>query len=101
LGERIEFRLQAKILVLVLMVALCPPIVKAFAEVSGYRTRDQVTADFLAFETVHPSLITHETIGKSVEGRDIYLFKIGNASGGMVLIDASIHGNQHATPRAR
>lgn len=68
-----------------------------FAETTDYRTRDQVITDFLAFETTYPNLITHEIIGKSVEQQDIYLFKIGNASGGIVFIDASIHGNEHAT----
>ena len=68
-----------------------------FAEITDYRTREQVISDFLDLEATYPELVTHETIGYTVEGRDIFLFKIGNVSGGTVFIDASIHGNEHST----
>ena len=67
---------------------------------TNYRTRWQITNDFLALEAAYPTLISHEVIGYSVENREILLFKISNTNGGQVLIDASIHGNEHATTEA-
>ena len=67
---------------------------------TDYRSRYQITNDFLALENSYPTLVTHEVIGHSVQNREILLFKIGNPNGGQVLIDASIHGNEHATTEA-
>lgn len=53
-----------------------------------------VINDFLNLESKYPQQVTHETIGKSWEGRDIYLFKIGNPSGGRVFLSGTTHGGE-------
>jgi len=58
------------------------------------KTRDQIISDFLALEAAHPSLVSHESIGKTVGNRDILMFKIGNPSGGRVLWVGAIHGRE-------
>jgi len=63
----------------------------------GYRTRDELINDFIAFETTFPGLIFHESIGTTVLNQPIYLFKIGNTSGAKVWVDASIHGIEYGT----
>lgn len=64
----------------------------------SYRTRDQLLSDFYSLETTFPSLISHESIGKSTGGRDIPLFKIGNSSGGRVLFVGGTHGDESTGP---
>jgi len=61
----------------------------------SYRSREQILQDFKSLCTTHSA--AYETVGKTVENRDIILFKIGNPNGGRLLIDASIHGNEYAT----
>jgi hypothetical protein len=63
----------------------------------GYRTRDELISDLIAFETTYPGSISHESIGTTVLNQTIYLFKIGNASGAKVWVDASIHGVEYGT----
>lgn len=41
---------------------------------------------------VHSDRASYVSIGKSFEGRDIMLFRIGNPNGGKVCLDAAIHG---------
>jgi predicted deacylase len=38
--------------------------------------------------------VTHEVFGKTTLGKEMYVFKIGNPSGGRILIDACIHGDE-------
>jgi hypothetical protein len=38
--------------------------------------------------------VTYQTVGKTVLGKDIVIFKIGNPNGGRVLFDGAIHGNE-------
>ncbi len=40
----------------------------------------------------HPGISSYEVIGKSVQGRDIYLFKFGNPNGGKFMFDGQVHG---------
>lgn len=40
----------------------------------------------------NPGLASYEVIGKSIQGRDIWLFAIGNASGGRIMYDGQVHG---------
>lgn len=53
-----------------------------------------VIDDFLSLEAKYPRLVSHEIIGVSWEGRDIYLFKIGNPHGGRVLLNGTTHGGE-------
>ena len=40
----------------------------------------------------YPQWASYETVGKTYEGRDIVLFKIGNPNGGRVMWDGTLHG---------
>lgn len=40
----------------------------------------------------HPGVMTAESMGKSVDGVDIMMFKIGNPQGERILFDGAIHG---------
>lgn len=42
----------------------------------------------------YPSLATYETVGKTVQGNEIVIFKIGNPEANTVLIDGDIHGDE-------
>lgn len=47
---------------------------------------------FKNLSNAHPKYASYESIGKSHEGRDILMFKIGNPEGGKVMWDGCIHG---------
>lgn len=49
-------------------------------------------AAFKGLANAYPTLVTYETVGKTVENNDIIMFKIGNPAGGKVLFDGAIHG---------
>jgi hypothetical protein len=59
-----------------------------------YHTYGELVSEFLKLESSYPGMVRHESAGKSVEGRDLLLFKIGTGSG-KVLFTGSIHGNEH------
>ena len=50
--------------------------------------------EYFAREKSFPSLVSHETFGKTALGKEVYIFKIGNPSGGRILIDACFHGDE-------
>jgi hypothetical protein len=60
-----------------------------------YRDYDTFMAAFKNFATQYPNLVTYETVGKTVENKDILMFKIGNPNGGRVLFDGTIHGTEN------
>jgi hypothetical protein len=43
-------------------------------------------------ESQHPSLISHEKIGDTVEGNSLYVFRVGKSNGGAVMWDGCTHG---------
>ncbi|MEM2144126.1 MAG: LamG-like jellyroll fold domain-containing protein [Candidatus Jordarchaeaceae archaeon] len=47
---------------------------------------------FKNLSDAHPKYASYESIGKTHEGRDIMIFKIGNSEGGRVMWDGCIHG---------
>jgi hypothetical protein len=47
---------------------------------------------FKNLSDAHPKYASYESIGKTHEGRDIMIFKIGNPEGGKVMWDGCIHG---------
>jgi hypothetical protein len=61
----------------------------------GYRSREQLLADFFALENRYPAFVSHEEFGKTVEGRPMIVFRIGvqNASS-KVMFDGACHGNE-------
>jgi len=64
----------------------------------SYRTRDQLISDFKALETQYPNSVSHESIGKTVRGLDIPLFKVGNPFGGRVMFVGATHGDELLGP---
>jgi hypothetical protein len=63
---------------------------------ASYRTKDEMISMFKNLCEDHPGVASYEVIGKSCLGNDIYMFKIGNMSGGRVLWDAQLHGGEDA-----
>lgn len=47
---------------------------------------------FKALCDAHPAQANYVSIGKSYEGRDIWMFRIGTVGGGVVLLDGCLHG---------
>lgn len=50
--------------------------------------------EYFSREKSFPSLVSHETFGKTTLGKEMHVFKIGNPDGGRILIDACIHGDE-------
>jgi predicted deacylase len=48
----------------------------------------------------YPTIISNETVGNSVNGRTMYLFKIGNSEGGILYIDSAMHGSEYSPSEA-
>jgi hypothetical protein len=86
----------AIVLSLVLMISL--PMFATNVEASvrsigrPYTSRSTMMQQWFTLENQHPNLITHEKIGESVQGNDLYVFRIGNPNGGAVMWDGSTHG---------
>lgn len=57
-----------------------------------YTPKDVMIAQWKGLCDAHPAWASYESIGKSIQGRDIWLFKIGNPSGGRVMYDGECHG---------
>jgi hypothetical protein len=81
-------RLTVLAVILVMTVSLIPPV---FAP---YRPHNYLMADFMNLANAYPNQMTYETIGRTVQGRDILMFKIGNPAGGKILIDGVMHGHE-------
>jgi hypothetical protein len=86
----------AIVLSLVLMISLPMLVTNVEASVRSvdrpYTSRSTMMQQWFTLESQHPTLITHEKIGESVQGNDLYIFRIGNPSGGAVMWDGSTHG---------
>lgn len=75
----------------ILPLCLSPPII---AGPGTYRYFDAFIAAFEDLARAYPSLITYQTVGKTVENRSIILFRIGNPDGGKVFFDGGMHGEE-------
>ena len=56
------------------------------------RSYNDLVGAFMDLEDDYPEYVSHESVGLTVEGRNIWMFKIGNPSGERVLFDGAIHG---------
>jgi predicted deacylase len=74
--------------------------VPVFAEPDRYRSESEITEDFFQLQSSYSNVLTYEVIGQTVEGKEIYLFKMGNPDGVKVFIDASMHGHEYITTEA-
>lgn len=89
--------LSSTILLVLLIVAFLFPIFLNQASATlpqGYRDLDTLLQDFFNLMNQYPGLMTYESIGKSYQGRDIPLFKIGNPNGGKVLFVVTTDGDE-------
>ncbi len=65
-------------------------------------TYDELTSALQALASEHPALMTVESVGRSYEGRDIWLATVTNSATGAhhekpaVWVDANIHSVEHA-----
>ncbi len=57
-----------------------------------YHSKNETIASWKQLVSAHQDIASYEVIGKSIEGRNIYLFKFGNSSGGKFMFDGQIHG---------
>jgi hypothetical protein len=60
-----------------------------------YHSYDELIGLFMDLEAKRPDVVSHDVIGASVQGRRMYLFKIGEAGKPSVFFEGSIHGNEH------
>ena len=60
-----------------------------------YHSYQELIGLFLNLERSRPGAVSHEVVGRTVRGRDIYLFRVGSPSRPRVLFLGSIHGNEH------
>ena len=58
----------------------------------AFHTHNSLINMFKTLFDQYPGYASYESIGKTYEGRDIVLFKIGNPNGGKVLWDGAVHG---------
>ncbi|MBX5327641.1 hypothetical protein HM002_08015 [Candidatus Bathyarchaeota archaeon A05DMB-4] len=81
---------------LIIFIILISPLFFVPQPVYAGPLRDYATFinAFKALANAYPELMTYETIGKTVENRDIIMFKIGNPTGGKVLFDGAMHGSE-------
>ncbi|MFC1610937.1 M14 family zinc carboxypeptidase, partial [Myxococcota bacterium] len=61
---------------------------------AGFRTLDELLADFQTLQDDYPELVTQSSIGTSYQGRDIPVFSLGNPQGGRILFIGCTHGSE-------
>lgn len=59
-----------------------------------YHRKDELIEMFKTLCDAYPEYTSYESVGKTYEGRDIWIFKIGNPDGGRILWDGQLHGNE-------
>ncbi|MBM7661606.1 nicotinamide riboside kinase [Bacillus mesophilus] len=59
-------------------------------------TYEEMRRDLLLIQNIYPGLVELKTIGKSVDGRNIYAIKVGKGST-EIFFNASHHGREHIT----
>ncbi|MGB9841311.1 MAG: M14 family zinc carboxypeptidase [Candidatus Bathyarchaeales archaeon] len=68
--------------------------VSAGRSVALYTPKNQMIAQWMALCDAHPEWASYESIGKSIQGNDIWLFKIGTPTGGKIMYDGQCHGSE-------
>lgn len=82
-------------LIPVLLITIITQITTANAGyVGSYRPKEKLISMFKDLCDANPEYASYEVIGKSYEGRDIWLFKLGNPEGGKVMWDGCLHGSE-------
>ena len=82
------------VMVFMLCVVL---VVSVFPFVYGVmlvRSKEETIRNFKALCDAHSDVASYESLGKTLLGQDIWIFKFGNPAGGRVLWDGQLHGNE-------
>lgn len=58
----------------------------------SYKTRDELLSAFQGLKNDYPGVVDSWVIGRTWQGRNIEVYRIGNPNGGRVLILATLHG---------
>ena len=61
---------------------------------SPFLPKTTMIAQWKALCDAHPQYASYESIGKTVQGQNIWMFKIGTPSGGKVMYDGQCHGTE-------
>jgi hypothetical protein len=62
---------------------------------ANYETKASIINKYKALCTTHPTYANYVSIGKSVLGNDLLMFRIGNkSSSGIIMWDAQMHGGE-------
>ena len=93
--SEMKIRKKFPLLLLVVLVPAICLVPTVHAEGGQYRDYYTFMDAFMSLTSAYPELVTYETIGKTVENRDIIMFKIGNPAGGRVLFDGALHGEEN------
>ena len=93
--RNLRFRAILVIVITVFLIVASFNFMPSFAQSSPYPDYPTFIANFEALATSYPQFVSYQTIGKSVLGQNIIMFKIGNPSGGVVLFDGAIHGYEN------
>jgi len=59
-----------------------------------YETKSSVIGKFKTLCDAHPTYASYASLGKSTQGRDIWIFRIGNPKGKTIMWDAQLHGDE-------
>jgi hypothetical protein len=84
--------------IILLLSSFSPTTNTSQADTSGrgtwapYTPKDVMIGRWMALCDAHPGMASYEVIGHTVQGRDIWLFKIGSPSGARVMYDGECHG---------
>jgi hypothetical protein len=79
---------------LVFCLALLSHVVFVWAIGSPFTSKSDMISQWKNLCDAHPLYASYEVIGKTVEQRDIWMFKIGNPNGGKVMYDGEGHGTE-------
>lgn len=96
--DRNDFRIFVAVAIVGMLFFSGFNLVAASTVISSYRSESAIISDYFDLEREYPDLISHETIGRTVQGKAIYLFKIGNSEGEIIFVDAGMHGNEMVPP---
>ena len=94
--ERVNSRPLSILLILTMfsVLVLTAPVEPVSARL--FHDKPTMTKMWKDLCDTHRSRASYESIGKSIQGKDIWLFKIGNPHGGAIMWDGQVHGPEDA-----
>ena len=89
-----NIRRSLPLILIVILLTSGPTVLLSTRGLATYRDYDTFMKALKNLADQHPSLMTYQTVGKTVENRNITMFLIGNPDGGRVFFDGAIHGEE-------